>query len=174
MLPSVVETTLAAPQQPTPEASETQSKLCIILSKGTLDMAYPAFMLAQTAAAMGTEVHVFFTFWGLQAMDRRHIEKLQVSPVGNPGMPMPQIVAVLPGMTAMATKMMKGRIAKAHIPPLYEMVRSCKEVGVQLHACSTTMEVLGITREQLIPEIDDVVGAASFLAMADGGQTIFI
>lgn len=172
----MVETSQLAPASRSAEAPDAAQahKLCIILSKGTLDMAYPAFMLAQTAAVMGTEVHVFFTFWGMNAIDKRHVERLQVSPVGNPGMPMPQIVAVLPGMTAIATRMMKGRIAKARVPPLYEMIRQCKDVGVQLHACSTTMQVMGVTREQLIPEVDDVVGAASFLAMAEGAQTLFI
>lgn len=162
----------ATPMAP-PEQEQVQ-KLCIILSKGTLDMAYPAFMLGQTAAAMGSEVHVFFTFWGMNVIDKRHVEKLRVSSVGNPALPMPNVLGMLPGMTAVATRMMKGRIAKAHVKPLYEMIKDCKDVGVQLHACSTTMEVMGVTRDDLIPEVDDVVGAASFLAMAEGAQTLFI
>lgn len=149
-------------------------KLCIILSKGTLDMAYPAFMLAQTAAVMGEEVHVFFTFWGMNAIDRKTVDKLKVASVGNPGLPMPNVLGVLPGMTAMATRMMKRRIAKAHVAPLRDMIRDCAALGVHLHACSTTMEVMGVGREDLIPEVEDVVGAASFLEMAQGGQTLFI
>jgi peroxiredoxin family protein len=77
------------------------SKLCIILSKGSLDMAYPAFMLANAAAAMGYEVHLFFTFWGMNVIDRRKIDNLKVSSVGNPGLPLPNILGMLPGMTSM-------------------------------------------------------------------------
>lgn len=156
------------------EPQVASPKLSIILSKGTLDMAYPAFMLATTAASMGYEVHVFFTFWGMNVADARKVKKLKVAAVGNPGLPMPSILGMLPGMTAMATSMMKGRIAKARVAPLPDMIRDAKDVGVHLHACSTTMEVMGVAREHLIPEIEDVVGAASFLAMSEGGQTLFI
>lgn len=153
---------------------EQANKLCIILSKGTLDMAYPAFMLAQTAAVMGTEVHVFFTFWGINSVATKSVDKLQVASVGNPGLPMPNVIGMLPGMTALATRMMKGRIARAKIAPLHDMIRDCASMGVHLHACSTTMEVMGVSREDLIPEVEDIVGAASFLEMAQGGQTLFI
>lgn len=156
------------------EPQVASPKLSIILSKGTLDMAYPAFMLATTAASMGYEVHVFFTFWGVNVADARKVRKLKVAAVGNPGLPMPSLLGMLPGMSAVATSMMKGRIAKARVAPLHDMIRDAKDVGVHLHACSTTMEVMGVAREHLIPEIEDVVGAASFLAMSEGGQTLFI
>lgn len=155
-------------------ASDQSQKLCIILSKGTLDMAYPAFIIAQTAAVMGREVHVFFTFWGMDAISKKKSGKLQVSSVGNPGLPMPNILGMIPGMTALATSMMRGKIARAHVKPLPELVRECVELGVKLHACSTTMEVMGVAREDLIDEVADVVGAASMLEYGDGGQTIFI
>lgn len=162
--------TLPAPR----DAPAFSGKLCIILSKGTLDMAYPAFMLAQTAAVMGQEVHVFFTFWGMNAVSKRTYGKLKVSSVGNPGLSMPNIVGMIPGMTAVATAMMKGRIANAKIPPIPAMVRDVVELGVHLHACSTTMAVMGVARDDLVPEVEDVVGAATFLEIAQGGQTIFI
>jgi peroxiredoxin family protein len=151
-----------------------QMKVSIILSKGTLDMVYPAFMLANTAAAMGSEVHVFFTFWGINAISKKSEGSLKVSSVGNPAMPMPNILGMLPGMTAMATRMMKGRMAKIKMPSIPEMVKNAKDLGVKLHACSTTMDVMGVRREDLVDEIDDVVGAASFLEISEGGQTIFI
>lgn len=157
-----------------PPASEQAERLCIILSKGTLDMAYPAFMIAQTAAVMGREVHLFFTFWGIDAIKARKYAKLRVSSVGNPGLPMPNILGMLPGMTAMATWMMRGKMEKAHMKPLPELVHECVDLGVHLHACSTTMEVMGVARDQLIPEVEDVVGAASMLEFGEGGETIFI
>lgn len=151
-----------------------QSKLCVILSKGSLDMVYPAFMIANTAATMGTEVHIFFTFWGLKVLSKKHVGKLKVSPVGNPGMPMPNIIGMLPGMTAMATRMMKGKIRDTKTPTIPEMIATAKELGVKLHACSTSMEFLGIGKDDLIPEVDDIIGASTFLQLSDGAQTLFI
>jgi peroxiredoxin family protein len=166
--------TILAQKEKAEPVQAAQNKLCIILSKGSLDMAYPAFMLATTAATMGSEVHVFFTFWGLDVVNRKKVGSLKISPVGNPGMPMPNILGMLPGMTAMATRMMKGKIQKIKMATIPEMVQTAKDLGVKLHACSTTMELQGMTKDNLIAEIDDVVGAASFLKMSEGAQTLFI
>jgi len=149
-------------------------KLCIILSKGTLDMAYPAFMLGNAAAAMGYEVHIFFTFWGMNVIDKRKIDNLKVSSVGNPGLPLPNILGVLPGMTNMVTGMLKGKMAKQKVPTIRELIKNAKELGVKLHACSTTMDVMGLKREDFIEEVDDIVGAATFIQLSEGGQVIFI
>jgi peroxiredoxin family protein len=83
-------------------------KLAIILSKGTLDMAYPAFMLANAGATMGMEVRIFFTFWDMDVINRKKVDTLKVSPVGNPALPMRNVLGMIPGMTAMATRMMRG------------------------------------------------------------------
>ena len=161
-------------QLKTEESGEQTSRLLIILSKGTMDMVYPALMIANTGAAMGKEVHMFFTFWGLSAVNKKTVGSLKVSPVGNPGMPMPNILGMIPGMTAMATRMMNGRMAKAKVSSVPEMFRMAKELGVKLHACSTTMEVMGTPKETLIDEVDDVVGATTMLSLGEGGQIIFI
>lgn len=155
-------------------ASEASSKLSIILSKGSLDMAYPAFILANTAAAMGREVHVFFTFWGLSVIDKRHVAKLKVSSVGNPALPMPSLLGALPGMTGLTTKMMKGKMKNVKIASIPEMIQQAKDAGVHLHACTTTMDVMGVDQSKLIPEVENVLGAASFLEMSQGAQIIFI
>jgi peroxiredoxin family protein len=156
------------------EAGKTGGKISIILSKGTIDMVYPAFFIATTAAAMGMEVHMFFTFWGLDAVRRDKVEKLKLSPVGNPSLGMPNILGVLPGMTALATMMMRKRMAEKQVPKLYDLIRQAKELGVKLHACSTTMAVMGLKESDLIPEVDDVVGATTFLQLSEGGQVLFI
>ncbi len=153
---------------------EQTDRMLIILSKGTMDMVYPALMIATTAATMGKEVHMFFTFWGLSAVSKKNVGSLKVAPVGNPGMPMPNILGMIPGMTAMATRMMKGRMQKAKVPSVPEMFKMAKDLGIKLHACSTTMEVMGTPRETLIDEIDDVVGAATMVSLGEGGQIIFI
>jgi len=166
--------TVSVQKEQVPEHLVAKNKLCIILSKGSLDMVYPAFMLATTAAAMGSEVHVFFTFWGLNVLSRKKVGSLKVSPVGNPGMPMPNIVGMLPGMTAMATRMMNGKIRETKTPPIPEMIRTSKDMGVKLHACSTSMEFTSIDEDDLIPEVDDIIGASTFLQISEGAQTLFI
>jgi len=161
-------------QLKTEEKGEQTERMLIILSKGTMDMVYPALMIATTAATMGKEVHMFFTFWGLNAVSKKSVGSLKVAPVGNPGMPMPNILGMIPGMTAMATRMMNGKMKKAKVPSVPEMFKMAKDLGVKLHACSTTMEVMGTPRETLIDEIDDVVGAATMVSLGEGGQIIFI
>ncbi len=161
-------------QLKTAEKGEQTDRLLIILSKGSMDMVYPALMIATTAATMGKEVHMFFTFWGLSAVSKKNVGSLKVSPVGNPGMPMPNILGMIPGMTAMATRMMGGKMKKAKMAPIPEMFKTAKDLGVKLHACSTTMDVMGVPKESLIEEVDDVVGAATMLSLGEGGQIIFI
>ncbi|HEV2226451.1 MAG TPA: DsrE/DsrF/DrsH-like family protein [Nitrososphaerales archaeon] len=166
--------TVTVQKERVPEREASTGKISIILSKGSLDMVYPAFMIGTTAAAMGNEVHLFFTFWGLNVLNKKKVGDLKVSPVGNPGMPMPNILGMLPGMTAMATRMMKGKIKETKTPTIPEMIQTCKELGVKIHACSTSMEFLGIGKEDLIPEVDDIIGASTFLQLSEGGQTLFI
>jgi len=160
-------------QEEKKEAEKTE-KLTIILSKGTLDMVYPAFMIATTAATLGKEVHMFFTFWGMNVISKKGIKKIKLSPVGNPALPMPNILGILPGMTALITRMIKKRVEKVKLPTIEEMIKTAKELGVKLHACSTTMDVMGIKKEDLIPEVDDIVGATTFLELSEDAKTLFI
>ncbi len=141
-------------------------KLMIVASKGSLDMAYPPLILAQTAAALGMEAAVFFTFWGLDIIRKDRVDNLKVTPVGNPSMGMPAILSILPGMTGMATSMMKKKIKELGMPTIREMLKELKEMGVKLYACSNTVELMGLKREDLIEEVDDIVGATFFLQQA--------
>jgi peroxiredoxin family protein len=156
------------------EKTQQEERLLIILSKGTMDMVAPALMIATAGATMGKEVHMFFTFWGMAAINKKKYGSLKVAPVGNPGMPMPNILGMIPGMTAMATSMMKGKMEKTKIPSIPEMFKTAKDLGVKFHACSTTLQVMGISKEDFIPEVDDVVGATTMLELGEGGQIIFI
>ncbi len=149
-------------------------KLVIVISKGTLDMAYPPLILATSAAAMGMEVDLYFTFWGLDLLHKNKINSLKIAPVGNPGLPMPNIFGMLPGMTAMATSMMKGRIKK-YWPTIPEMMKSAKDVGVRIHACSPTMGLMNVNEKELIPEVTDIIGASTYLDLAiDADVSLFI
>ncbi len=145
--------------------------MTIVLSKGSLDMAYPALILATTAAAMDLEASVFFTFYGLYVLHKKKLHSLKVAPVGNPAMPVPvpNIIGILPGMTAMATAMMKSWMAKQNVPSIPELLEVAKESDVRLIACQMTMDVLGVKREELIDGIE-VAGAATYLGYAAKAQ----
>ncbi len=147
-------------------------KVAIIASKGTLDMAYPALILATTAAAMDAETQIFFTFYGLNILKKKGADKLQIAPIANPAMPvpMPNILGMLPGMTPLATKMMKGMFSKHNVVSVSELLRQAIELDVKLIACQMTMDVMGIKREDLIDGIE-FGGAAMFLSFASGAHT---
>ncbi len=154
-----------------------RNKVAIIASKGTLDMAYPPLILASAAAAMGEDVEIFFTFYGLDIVKKGGAAHLKVAPIANPAMPMPMpnIVGMLPGMTPMATWMMKSQFfGKHHVAPLDQLLEECRDLGVKLIACQMTMDVMGIKAEDLIDGVE-VGGAATFINFANGAHvTLFI
>ena len=152
-----------------------KKRLILVVSKGTIDMIYPALVLATTAPAMGMSVDIYFTFWGLKVLTKDGVNSVKIAPVGNPGMPMPNIVGVIPGMTKIASTMMKSKIEKFW-PDVYKMIKMAKDSGVKLHACSPTMGFMDVKEEDLIPEVDDIVGASAFLSWASepDALTLFI
>jgi len=148
-------------------AEETAKRLAIIASHGTLDAAYPPFILGTAAAAMDMEVAIFFTFFGLEILKKGKIDKLKVAPIANPAMPvpMPNIIGMLPGMTAAATAMMNSWMKKSGAAKLSELLDMSKELGIRLIACQMTMAAMRIKREDLIDGLE-VGGAATFLEFA--------
>jgi peroxiredoxin family protein len=143
-------------------------RVAIIASKGTLDMAYPPLILASTAVAMDMECGIFFTFFGLDIVNKKKYANLKVAPVGNPAMPIPvpNIIGMLPGMTAMASKMMKDMMKKANVPSIPELIKVCAESGVKLWPCELTLQVMSIDPDDLIPEVEKSCGAATYLEYA--------
>ncbi len=157
------------------EAAEAKPrKVAIICSKGTLDMAYPGLILANAARMMGIEAVVFFTFWGLDIINKKKLESLKPGIVGNPSAGMPTLLAGLPGMEAMAGAMMKKKMKQLDIPSVPEMLELLDAAGAELYACKMAMDMFGLTREDLVPEVKDVITAMDFFEKADGAQTIFI
>ncbi|MCX6565010.1 MAG: DsrE/DsrF/DrsH-like family protein [Candidatus Aminicenantes bacterium] len=146
---------------------ETSKRLAIIALHGTMDLAYPPFILATAAAALDMEVAIFFTFYGLEILKKGKIDKLKVPPIANPAMPvpMPNILGMLPGMTSMATMMMNKWMKKAKVSKLSELLAMAKEMNVRLIACQMTMDVMGIKKEDLIDGLE-FGGAATFLEFA--------
>ena len=171
-------------------AAKTPS-MAIIATKGTLDWAYPPFILASTAAALGWEVSVFFTFYGLQLL-RKDLSHLKVSPLGNPAMPMkmpfgprwfrdigwniPNVVqAAIPGFESLATVLMKQTIKNNGVADIAELRSLAIEAGVNLVGCQMTVDLFGFTRDDFIPEVKEYCGAATFLPMAkDADVSLFI
>jgi peroxiredoxin family protein len=152
-------------------------KMAIIASKGALDMAYPPLILASTAAALGWEVQVFFTFYGLQLL-RKNLNGIAISPLANPAMPMPVpmpvVVSMLPGMESMATSMMKAKIKKKGVASLTELRSVCQESGVKFIACQMTVDLFDFSKDEFMDGID-FGGAATFLKFAgDTDVCLFI
>jgi len=146
----------------------TQKKLAIIATKGTLDMAYPPFILASTAAALDYEVQIFFTFYGLTLL-RKDLSGVKISPLANPAMPMPVpmpvLVAALPGMETMATMMMKQKIKKKGVASIGELRTACIESGVKFIGCEMTVDLFDFKREDFIDGIE-YGGASTFFEFA--------
>ncbi len=143
-------------------------KLAIIASKGTLDWAYPPFILASTAAALGYEVQIFFTFYGLTLL-KKDLGDVKISPLGNPAMPMPvpmpSLIQVLPGVESMATLMMKNKLKDKGVASLEELRSLCIEADVKLVACQMTVDLFDFKKEDFIDGIA-FGGAATFFEFA--------
>jgi len=171
-------------------AKQTPS-MTIIATKGTLDWAYPPFILASTAAALGWNVSIFFTFYGLGLL-RKDISDLKISPLGNPGMPMKMpfgpewfkhinwnipnaVQAVVPGFETLATTLMKKTMHDKGVAGVAELRQACIEGGVNLIGCQMTVDLFGFKPEDFIVEVKEYCGAATFLPMArDADVSLFI
>jgi peroxiredoxin family protein len=152
-------------------------KMAIIATKGALDMAYPPLILASTASALGWEVQVFFTFYGLQLL-RKDLSGIKISPLANPAMPMPVpmpvMVQMLPGMESMATMMMKNKMKKKGVASLEELRSLCLEADVKFIACQMTVDLFDFEKSDFIEGIE-FGGAATFLQFAgDTDVCLFI
>ncbi len=144
-----------------------EKKLAIIATKGTLDWAYPPFILASTASALGYEVQIFFTFYGLQLLRKKL--NLQVSSLGNPAMPMPMpvpvLVQALPGMQSFMTSMMKKKMKDKGVASLEELRELCVEAEVKMIACQMTVELFEFDTKDFVDGIE-YAGAAAFFEFA--------
>ncbi len=144
-----------------------QKKMAIIATKGTLDWAYPPFILASTAAALGYEVEVFFTFYGLQCVKKDL--NLQVTSLGNPGMPMPMpmpvLLQALPGMQSMMTAMMKSKMKSKGVASIEDLRELCIEADVKMVACQMTVDLFDMNPSDFIDGLE-FGGAATFFEFA--------
>ena len=158
------------------QAKTDENRVAIIASKGSMDMAYPPLILAAAAAAMDMETSIFFTFYGLDIINKNKFKKLKVPAIANPAMPvpMPNILGVLPGMSAMATSMMKKWMSDQNVMTIPDLLEACIDADVKMIGCTMTMDVMGVKATDLIDGIE-LGGAAAFLGFASGANiTLFI
>lgn len=151
-------------------------KMLFILSKATIENVYAAFIMANGARMEGIDAEIFFTFFGLEAVQKKRLNNLQVATVGNPAMHIPTMIGGLPGMEAMATKMMKKEMDKLDMPPVGEFLEILSDSGVKLWGCKLAIDMFHIKNEDLIDEIDGILTIGDFYNRADqdGTQLLFI
>lgn len=166
--------------------SDQPRKIAFICSKGTLDMAYPALIMGWAALGNGIDVTLFFTFWGMDLINKHRIDHLELAPVANTSMKMsmmgvktgnlgiPNIMGVLPGMTAFATKLMRDKINDLDVPPVREFMQMLADAGAKMYACKMSVDMMDLKKEDFVDGVEAIVTAAEFIDMTDDTQIIFI
>ncbi len=168
-------TTSTAPLVPAFDDEEGgQRKLAIICSKGSLDMAYPGLILANAALGEGVEVHLFFTFWGFEIINKETMGHLKFTPLGNPATHMPQGMGGLPGVTAMATNKLKKSIAELDVPEVPDFLDQISASGGRLWACKMSADMNHLGKDDLYEGVEAIISASDFIEMTEGAQLLFI
>jgi peroxiredoxin family protein len=162
-----------ASNHPAPITQAPITKVSIIVSKGSLEGIYPALIMANGARAEGIEANLFFTFFGMDAVQKKRIDHIKVATVGNPGMHIPTLLGGLPGMSALATHMMSKKMDEIDIPPLHEFIEMIGDTGAGMYACKASVDMFGLTKDDFVEQIQDIITVGEFYEMAAGGQIIF-
>jgi peroxiredoxin family protein len=161
-------------------------KIAFICSKGSLDMAYPALIMGWAALGNGVDVMIFFTFWGQDMITKSRVDHLEIAPVANTSMKMsmmgvntgnlgiPNIMGILPGMTAFATNLMHKKLEELEVPTVREYLQMMMDAGARLYGCKMTSDMCGLKKEDLLDGVIDIVTASDFIDMTEGSQIIFI
>ena len=160
----------------------TARKLCLVASKGSLDMAYPPLILANAARMSGIDVDIFFTFWGLDIITKSKMNKVNMSTVGNPAFSMapyapwfkiPTWMGIIPGMSRIATWMMNREIAKLDFPPIPEFIETLVDTGARLYGCKMSMDMMNLTEDDLVDGAE-ILGAMEFMEISKDAQVMFV
>ena len=154
-------------------ADEKIKKVSIVVSKGSLEGVYPGLIMANGARMEGIEANLFFTFFGLEALITKKMDKLKVATVGNPAMHMPTMLGMIPGMSAFATSMMKKEMDKIDIPPVGEFIEMIYDAGAKLYACKATVDMFHLSMDDFCEQTDSVINVGKFYEVSAGGQIIF-
>ena len=166
--------------------SNENRHIAFICSKGNLDMAYPALVMGWAALGNGIDVTIFFTFWGMDMIRKSRVDHLEIAPVANTSMKMsmmgidtgnlgiPNIMGVIPGMTAFATNLMNDKMKKLGVPPVREYLQMLSDAGAKMYACKMSVDMFDLKESDFIDGVDSIVTAGDFMDMTDGAQIIFI
>ena len=149
------------------------TKVSIIISKGTLEGIYPGLIMANGARMEGIEANVFFTFFGMDAVMKGKQDKIKVATVGNPALGLPTLLGALPGMSALVTRQMQKKMEALDIPPIGEFVQMISDSGGKLYACKASVEMFGLSKEDFVEAVQDVITVGEFYELAAGGQIVF-
>ena len=152
---------------------ERIEKVSIIISKGSLEGIYPGLIMANGARMEGIEASVFFTFFGLDAINRAKHDHVKVATVGNPGLHLATWAGGVPGVSSLVTRQLAREMDKLDIPPIPEFVEMIADSGAGLHACKASVDLFGLSEEDFIPQVQDIITVGEFYALAGGGQIIF-
>ena len=153
--------------------TDTITKVSIIISKGSFEGIYPGLIMANGARMEGIEANVFFTFFGMDAVNRKHYEHLKVATVGNPGLHIPTMIGGLPGVSTLVTRQMEKKMEELDMPPVPEFVQLLVDSGAKLYACKASVDMFDLTRDDFIDELEDIITVGDFYHIAAGGQIIF-
>ncbi len=165
--------------------SEKNRHIAFICSKGDLDMAYPALVMGWAALGNGVDVSIFFTFWGMDMIRKDRVDRLEISPIGNTSMKMslmglptgnlgiPNFVGGLPGMTAVATKLMKGIMEEMDVPTVREYLEMLLDGGAKLYACQMSVDMFKLTLDDMLEGVE-LKTASDFIDMIEDAEVLFI
>ena len=155
------------------DSTSTIEKVSIIVSKGSLDGVYPGLIMANGARAEGIEVNLFFTFFGLDAIHKGRHDHIKMATVGNPGLHFATMLGGLPGVSSVMTHYMNHKMEQLDIPSIPEFVEMIADTGAGLYACKASADLFGITGEDLIEQVKDIITVGEFYDLAAGGEIIF-
>jgi peroxiredoxin family protein len=158
---------------PASPASPMIEKVSIIISKGSLEGIYPGLIMANGARMEGIDANLFFTFFGLDAINKDKHEHVQVATVGNPGLHLATWAGGFPGVSAIVTHKFAAEMEKLDIPPIPEFIELISDSGAGLYACKASVDMFGLTKDDFIPQIQDIITVGEFYGLAAGGQIIF-
>lgn len=155
------------------QQQESIEKVSIIISRGSLDGIYPGLIMGNGARMEGIEANLFFTFFGMEAIIKKRMNKIKVATVGNPAMHIPSFLGIIPGMSAFATSQMKKEIEALDIPPVGEFLEMIHDAGAKLYACKATVDMFHLTKDDFCSQVEDIINVGKFYQLAAGGQIIF-
>ncbi len=168
-------TTALAPEELLLEQRKPEgiTKVSIIVSKGTLEGIYPGLIMANGARMEGIDANLFFTFFGMDAITKRKMDKVKVATVGNPALGVSALLGIIPGMSAFVTRQMAKKMEELDIPPIPEFIQLIADSGAKLYACKASVDMFGLTQEDFVDTLEGILTVGEFYEKAAGGQIIF-